>query len=57
MKVRTVLYADEGMVITDGNHYGKVVWLAEGADPANYRQITEAEFETRMEAAGDGTEY
>ena len=57
MRMRTVLYADDGMVLTDGDHYGKVIWLAEGADPAVYRQITEAEFEIRMEENGVGTEH
>ena len=40
---RVVLTADEGMVLTDGTHYGRVVFLAVGADPAAYHQITEAE--------------
>ena len=57
MKVRTVLYADEGTVLTNGTDYGTVIWLAEGVSPDSYRQITEAEFEARMEANGDGTEY
>lgn len=57
MKTRTVLYADEGMVLTDGTHCGRIVWLAEGAEPAAYRQISEAEFEARMEAEPDGTEH
>lgn len=57
MRTRIILYADDGMVLTNGDHYGRVVWLAEGAEPADYRQITEAEFETRMEASGDGTEH
>ena len=57
MRTRMVLYADDGMVLTNGEHYGKVIWLAEGADPAVYRQITETEFETWMEANGVGTEH
>lgn len=57
MRTRTVLYADEGMVLTDGNHYGKVIWLAEGADPAGYRQITEAEYLAWVEVSVVGTEH
>ena len=49
MSKRIVLYADPGMVYTDGTHYGLVIYLAEGADPAAYYQITEAEYNARME--------
>ena len=45
----TILYADDGMVYTNGTNYGRVIWLAEGADPAAYYQITEAEYNARME--------
>lgn len=49
MSDRTVLYADPGMVYTNGTDYGRVIWLAEGADPAAYYQIAEAEYDARME--------
>lgn len=45
MAERIVLRADEGMVLTDGANYGRIVYLAEGVDPAIYHQITEAEYE------------
>ena len=45
MKVRTVLYADEGMVLTNGTDYGRIIWLAEGADPTAFYQIAEEEYE------------
>ena len=44
MKTRTVLYADEGKVLTDGTHYGKVIYLAEGVEPSAYYEITEDEY-------------
>ena len=44
MKIRTVLYADEGMVLTDGKIYGKQVFLAEGMDEARFCEITEEEY-------------
>lgn len=53
MAERVVLRADEGMVLTDGTNYGRVVYLAEGADPAAYYQITRAEYEAAL-AAQDG---
>ena len=49
MAERVILTADPGMVLTNGTDYGRVVWLAEGADPAAYYQITEAEYNVRME--------
>lgn len=57
MKVRTVLYADEGTVLTDGTHYGTVIWLAEGVDPDSYHAIPREEYEAMMaaqEAGADG---
>ena len=47
---RVTLTADPGMVLTNGTDYGRVIYLAEGADPAAYHQITEAEYEAIMES-------
>lgn len=40
---RTVLVADEGMILTDGKSYGKEVYLAEGADASVWREVSEEE--------------
>ena len=45
MKTRKILYADEGKILTDGTHYGKVIYLAEGADESAYHEITQEEYE------------
>jgi hypothetical protein len=45
MKTRKILYADEGKILTDGTHYGKVIYLAEGADESAYYEITQAEYD------------
>ena len=42
---RIKLTASEGMVLTDGEHYGKEVFLAENADASAWYEITEAEYE------------
>ena len=49
MKTRTVLYADEGMVLTDGETYGKQIFLGDGKSAEDYRQITEEEAGKKME--------
>ena len=45
MKKMITLYADDGMVLTDGENYGTTVQLAVGADESKYYEITEAEYE------------
>lgn len=50
MKVRTVLYADEGTVLTNGTDYGTVIWLAEGVCPDSYHAISRAEYDAIMAA-------
>lgn len=38
------LIASEGKVLTDGNTYGKQVYLAEDADLSTWYEITDAEY-------------
>ena len=49
MKTRIILYADEGMVLTDGNIYGKTLYLADGTDTNSFSEITEAEYENILQ--------
>ena len=56
MEKRTVLYAEDGKVLTDGEVYGKVIFLSETDDIANYTEITDEEYDQIMaksEAEGD----
>ena len=40
-----VLYADDGKVLTNGEIYGKQIYLAEGLSEDGFYEITDAEYE------------
>ena len=42
---RIKLTASESMMLTDGENYGKEVFLAVGADQSKWHEITESEYE------------
>lgn len=45
MKSRITLYADEGMILTDGKRFGRTIHLAAGEeDLSAWREITEEEY-------------
>lgn len=45
MKERKVLYAEEGRVLTDGQTYGKVIFLADGENCYNFYEILDEEYQ------------
>ena len=53
MKTETItrikLTASEGMILTDGTNYGKVIFLADGQSPAAFHEITEAEYQKHLD--------
>lgn len=49
MKKRTVLYAEEGKILTNGAIYGTVIFLAEDQSAFSFYEITKEEYEKIME--------
>lgn len=50
MKTRTVLYADDGYVLTNGEIYGKTLFLADSTSAIDFYEITEEEYQAVLDA-------
>lgn len=48
MKIRKIIYADAGKILTNGEIYGKSIFLAEGVDASDFYEIGESEYEAIM---------
>ena len=44
MKTRTVIYAEDGHVLTNGEIYGKQIFLADGVNESDFHEITDEEY-------------
>ena len=53
MKSRTILYADEGKILTNGEIYRKQILLQEGDIGLSFYEIDEAEYEKKIEEKMD----
>ena len=47
---RIKLTASEGHMLTDGENYGRIVYLAQGDDGEKWYEITEAEYQAKVAA-------
>ncbi len=45
------IIADEGMILTDGETYGKVIFLGAERNADDFYEITQAEYEQKMSEA------
>lgn len=58
MRTTKVIYADEGKILTNGEIYGRVIFLAEGESDSDYYEISKAEYEAIVEEnASNMTQY
>lgn len=48
------LSASSGMVLTNGESYGKEIYLGKNDSPANWREITDAEYQAILEKQEEG---
>jgi hypothetical protein len=48
---RIKLTASEGHILTDGENYGKIIYLASGDEGEKWYEITEEEYQKKMEEA------
>lgn len=49
MQKRIILTASEGHILTDGENYGRIVYLASGDDGSKWYEITEEEYQRIIE--------
>ena len=45
MRKRITIYADDGMVLTNGEIYGKQIFLADGVSELDFYEISDEEYQ------------
>ena len=54
---RLMMVATDGMILTNGETYGREVYLGSGDSPDNWYEIPLAEYEKRMEEQNHETDH
>ena len=54
MKTKITLIADDGKILTDGVHFGRVVYLAPEKSAEDWREISEEEYAKILEKREEG---
>ena len=49
MTTRQIIYADEGKILTNGESYGAVVFLAQNESVENWYEIDKSEYESILQ--------
>lgn len=49
MKTRIIIYANEGKVLTNGEIYGKQIYLSNDVDSSTFYEITDEEYSKILE--------
>lgn len=57
MTIREVITADEGKVLTNGEIYGRTIFLGSDDRVSNYREITQAEYEEAVAQAEEADKW
>ena len=57
MEQRTILYATEGNVLTNGTVYGRQIYLAQGMNAGEFYEISESEYKKLLAAEEDEVSY
>ena len=49
MKTKTILVADEGKILTNGEIYGRMIFLADGVSEDGFYEISEEEYQKMLD--------
>lgn len=50
---RITLTARDGYIYTNGESYGRIIYLAVGANPDDWHEITDAEYQAILDAEAE----